>query len=194
LVGKLELQARATANAADASLKSALATERSADATYKQSEAMIREQRAWLLIEDLSITGFDWTTSIQKHIRFNFSINNYGKTPAFVFACDIGFELGSSKEFPPSSEVFAPQDANVNDHVIPQADKRPTSVFLRGDGEMNLDQFLDFAEMRKFVWAYGCVKYRDIHGSPHETRICFRYDFTTKQLSIDGPKEYNNAT
>jgi hypothetical protein len=128
--------------------------------------------------------------------EFHYKIWNYGKTPARVCALKMRFELGSSRNTPPNPfEVFGIPNFLVNPHIIPQGIVREHQEHLFPNGSFTDDEDGRLVKaLDTFLWAYGFVRYADVHGGYYETRICYRYNVTTEDLQMDGPPEYNQAT
>lgn len=166
------------------------------NAAKKSADAQINIERPWLLIEELKAPQYTKVvssdpTSLQGN--FLYTIKNYGKTPARVCALMTRFELGESADLPPNpTEVFGIPDFLINPHIISQNGVRPHTETLSPALSSHQNRELNAAKM--FLWAYGFVRYRDVHGGYYETRICYRYDTASEDLILAGPREYNNAT
>jgi len=170
-----------------------------ATAAKISAEAQMSGDRAWILVEKLKIDEFVWARpEEQKTATFSYTINNYGKTPAFVSALEIRFEIGSSSDTPPNLAIFGTEDFLINPHIIPQNDERPCNTELSPNSSPTSEQIKAIEESRLFLWVYGIVKYRDIYDAPHETRFCFNNKYSSTKAPIElqmaGDPKYNNAT
>jgi len=178
--------------------RQAKATEETALAAKKSADAQINIERPWLLIEGLKLPRFTATTldavrRLQGTLQYR--ITNYGKTPARVRACEIRLALNDSAVAPPNpNSVFNASDSFVNPHIIPQGDKREGTVRCLPNSPLTSKEDAKVIAGTAFLWAYGLVRYEDVHGGFYETRVCYRYDTDCGRLMLDGPAEYNNAT
>lgn len=71
---------------------------------------------------------------------------------------------------------------------------RPDIEPLHPNGSFTDSEDRDIKKESIFLWAYGFVRYQDVHGGYYETRICYRYNATTEELQLGGPTEYNQTT
>jgi hypothetical protein len=160
-----------------------------AQAAKKSADAQINIEWPWLLIEKLKIPRYTISYVGQKEIlqsKFNYVIRNYGKTPAKVRALKMRLEVGDSVDFPPSpNDVFGVSDFAINPHIIPQRDKRPHTEHSHPHFPLTSEEQETIADSKVFLWAYGFVRYEDVHGECYETRICYRYDPNTGLPVID---------
>ena len=152
-----------------------------------------RTERPWLLIEGLRFTE---TVSLQGRASgipsvFHCIIRNYGRTPARITALYMRTDISTSGVTPPHPEIYKLGDSSVYPHVIPQGDNRPHEAIF--DAPLTDKDHVMILSGISFVWAYGIVRYRDVHGKRYETRVCYRNDTRATDLRLDGPKEYNQA-
>lgn len=172
-------------------------TAKAAQAASDNASALIGIERPWLLIENLKIPAYtNFSDPVRLEGKFLYKIWNYGKTPARVCALKMRLEIGNSPDIPPNpSEVFGIPDFAVNPHIIPQGVDRAHTELIHPNREpFKATENRDLANELIFLWAYGFVRYLDVHGGYYETRICYRYDFSSQGLILAGPPEYNNAT
>ncbi|MGA7156294.1 MAG: hypothetical protein WBY53_05585 [Acidobacteriaceae bacterium] len=174
------------------------ASVKAANAAKKSADAQINIERPWLLIESLDLPQFTVVRVgdpriLQRILRYE--IKNYGKTPARVRALRVVLAVGDSPEFPPNAlDVFGTENFSVNPHIIPQGDKRKHDIDATPDYPLTDEQHMEIARGEAmFLWAYGLVRYGDVHGEWYETRICYRWD-AKEGLVLAGPSEYNLST
>lgn len=180
--------------------KQAEAAEQAALAARRSADSQINIERPWLLIEDLKIRDL-WPSADMGlyapevcNPSFAYAFVNYGKTPALVLAAMMRLELCESEEGPAGAkEVFATGNFDINPHVIPQNDSRPDAAGCTPCSTLDVEMVKAVENGQRFLWAYGFVRYKDVHGGYYETRICYRH-FPGLGLGLDGPIEYNSAT
>jgi len=152
-------------------------------------------------------------------IGFRFKV--YGNTPARIIESALIFRvvdgrpngLNTEPDLPESPDYGTPSNSEeIPDMgtVLAPAFQFTSGVPLFG-GKLSPEEVIDISERKKFLCAYGFVRYRDsFEKTPdRETRFCYFYDVklggvyiepnTGKRISPDafrvgGPPEYNRAT
>ena len=173
-------------NLANAANTNALAAKNSAEAAKVTADAFITESRPWLLLhKNMSPDN--------PHTRweFEFRIQNFGKTPAKVVACQLELQVGD-KDGPPSPGFFE-SERPFPSMILPQGE------FLHRPFSATATRFSKAHTGEKYVWFCGLVRYQDVFESAtpisHETFLCFRCEPSgTKPMWARGPDEYNRAT
>jgi hypothetical protein len=132
---------------------------------------------------------------------FQASVKNCGKTPAQVLGASLRFTTMDNLEDLPTNPAYGtitpyeglllvPQDSfGIQEPLAPN----PTLNEVDGQAVMN---------GTKHVYAFGIVKYKDVYGKNHETRVGYRYYFPQGGLAgiqkpifqRYGSLAYNKAT
>lgn len=178
----------------------------SANAAKTSADALIREQRAWLFIDEVKQPVLvpppdPGDLHLPRLLCCCFSFKNIGKTPAKLTAWKSELQIGESRDRPDEktgfdvgNEVFCPS-------MIPPGEVMPEPEDARLSSPITALQLSDIiAQKTKFLWLCGVFKYEDVlrQGVMHETRFCYLYDTSlntnTPLWRIAGPREYNEAT
>lgn len=181
---------RASAIAKDA----ADAAKKSADAALLNAEAIVNAERPWVMVQVHPKPGTN-----AAHTIFNFSLFNYGKTPAHIIErtkpkVDCCKDPAKDLPVPPAygtsdteSVFLAPRDSMPLASVDPAWERREASlegknIFPNGDLVMLV---------------YGQISYIDgVSGKTYRTAYCFlhkRFEFSDMGGSMVrvGPPDYN---
>jgi hypothetical protein len=170
------------------------ATEDAAKAALLQAKHMETTQRAWLLINFVSMK--DRELKDGEVVACRWAIKNVGATPAILLESKARFHAvrlydempeDPVKTLPAIPDYGSP--ITINERLLAPQD----SIGYFTKWERNVDgTFSEFAfpAQANEVWmvvAYGYVKYRDIFGGERESRSC---DFTCIGRSNNIPMEF----
>jgi len=178
-------QARETSSAARAA-------QAGAEAAKLSAEALIAQNRPWMLLaKETTIPASppqDW--------KFDIILKNYGNTPAKIIWIDFKSFIGTSDASPPDTSIY---DRPPYSHpiILPPQDTLQRQERLPEPWASN-----DVIAGNKSLWLCGYVIYSDTlerQGIPsYETAFCFVYKrgwgITKPRWERSGPREYNRAT
>jgi hypothetical protein len=186
-----------------------------ANAAKASVKAIIAENRPWVLISrDAAQDDIQHPYLIPKHkappsellsSHCIYSIRNYGKTPARIFALKAELRIGNSQTVPPSTDGDVSREPSRHAYIFPQGESELREARLMPDGIISADDEMEIMMRQngsKFVWLIGCIKYHDTfnHAKPveYETRFCYVFGTWLKPSERNwfpaGPPEYNKAT
>jgi hypothetical protein len=182
------LIAAIAAKAAFASLdeikKQAVSTEKSAKAASENAEAVMRGERAWLLIDGIEVEpGFlKWSTP-----HFNYRVVNFGRTPGFMISAKAYFQLSDNTSFPQELTFMDIKGGMAQEAVvIPHGEPLP----LMGNDPILARYEIDAAERtrifetppRLFLWACGSIYYHDVFGKVRSTPFAYWYSVSQEKF------------
>jgi hypothetical protein len=198
----------ATENAAKAASDSAVASKDSANATRNYVEIAERTlydvQRPWVLAFTVKwpsgvfpLPIGDDTTPAPAVIAYSFK--NFGTTPAWLTDAQGLFIKTADLNNLPPEPVYFPSDFTHEVVVAPDSPTSEVMLPLFPNPMLTPEEIRSVERREWFLYAYGIIKYRDIHGRKHETRWGWVYfvpiglDFT-RNMRLAGPKAYNRYT
>jgi hypothetical protein len=193
----------------DTLIEQTRATKIAADAGKASADALIRGDRAWLLIDDVKPPFIvpvnnqsDPTRPRASHCLYYFK--NVGKTPAKLTAWKNDLYIGNSADDPPASATSSYDLGSVvfNPGMIPQGgEKQISPEDARLDtGFITPQELTEINTQNKFLWLCGILTYEDVFDERvrHETRFCYLYETrigaAPPPWRLAGPSEYNTAT
>jgi hypothetical protein len=195
----------ATENAAKAASDNAVASKDSANATKGYMEIAERTlydvQRPWVLVFTVKwpsgvfpLPIGDDTTPSAAVIAYSFK--NFGTTPAWITDASGLFNKTTDLNNLPPEPVYFPTGFTHEAIVAPDSPTSEVTLPLFPNPMLTPDEIRSVERRELFLYAYGIIKYRDIHGREHETRWGWVYfvpiglDFT-RNMRLAGPKAYN---
>jgi len=181
------------------------ATKDNANAALLSAQAVINSERPWLLlqIEGIKKPYLEPVENMPKQMSYCIVfIRNYGRTPAGSFVEKAEMQIGSSPTEPPTSTVYLNDVSRDNPYMFPPGEALPMEAILAPMGMIKQEDRDAIVASRKFLWLYGCVRYRDTFdrekAPQYETRFCLRYEtrFNSPEpfWVMAGPAEYNKST
>jgi hypothetical protein len=198
----------ATENAAKAAADNAVASRSAADATAAYARIAERSlfdiQRPWVLVFSVKWPSgvfplpADEATEPQA-VAIAYSYKNYGATPAWITdAWALFFKTTNLNNLPTEPLYFLTTLPNE----IPVAPDSPTAEVnlpLMPNIMLTPDEIRRVERRELFLYAYGIIKYRDIHGRAHETRWGSVYFVPLgldifRGMRLNGPPTYNRHT
>jgi hypothetical protein len=190
--------------------KAAIAADRSANAVMDAEGAILSVNVSeFYLLSDASKTSV------------SFRIHNVGRTVATSFAAEHLLQVNDEGNMPPIPSMYQASDESArspSDYYIP-VDESASKGGMGGIGCVtflstinepmmglaNRDKPFQFVRLteteeneiatgKKFLWAYGFVRYRDIFKRRFEMRFCHRYEpklMPTGGFVVAGPTHFN---
>jgi hypothetical protein len=176
-----------------------------AAAVMFQVTGLIRSQRAWVLVApdkfdpQKPLYGPEMKNDLKK---FPIQIRNVGLSPARIDAVAFRYCVLDSLSSLSADPVY-PQAVPYNGWVVAPQESVGHMVPLEGAEDipvLEYDQHI--LKGTKVLFAYGCVKYRDIFNRKRETRISYAYEYhwmhmamaPTRRIKQAGPEAYNKST
>jgi hypothetical protein len=198
------------------SRRAANAAKDAARAALKNTEAVMLAERAWITVlphvwspefyplwEQGDPVPLDANRMLPFFHRFAADIKNVGKTPATIDSVSLQFiriqSLSGLRAEPDFGDI-SPQNGYFAE---PGNEPLIISAFLSpNQGTISKSEFAEICDGKAFLYAYGVVRYHDVHGSGHETRFGYAYhrpqggavNFEKAGFRRDGPKAYNRTT
>lgn len=160
--------------------------------TYRQYRATRTAERAWIVQQAPGPP----TRNPDGDYEIRWELQNRGRTAAWVTSLgatgtivQAGQNLPENPQytmagpFPPEGTVLSPEGKVLRGLTIP------------------LDQMTAVEQGTHTLYVVGMVEYRDVFGSKHETRSCYRFhtrptaiDTSPRDFYVDGPPSYIRAT
>jgi hypothetical protein len=151
---------------------------------YRQGRVIKNAERAWLIA-----TPIDWSPPLRSdgphQLRgenvFRVKVANIGKTPARVIRSSVRYVLIDSLEALPKEPDYGVLDPEQDLIVAPHEIEEPESslvsraVLERPNGVLTAEEHTAIVEREKVLYAFGFVRYLDIHGTKRETRFGYCY-------------------
>jgi len=173
---------------------------RAAGAAEKSADTLVSTERAWVFgnIEPFPGDGTivpdsDELSHLLKVVRVNYTLTNYGHTPACITAIGVRSHQFDNLEDAVTGPPDYGQIVQVCDYLAPG--KVGGSFFL-----MAPNDFISINRQEKFLIICGKIEYEDVYGNCHTTKFCFDYH---RPLGLDmrpagfyrfGGKSRNNQT
>jgi hypothetical protein len=166
----------------------AIATRQAAVAAEANTNVIINSERAWVVVKpykwspeffpkweagDTKPEGDMGTWPISH--RFPAQITNVGRTPAQIEGIAIHYVRLSTN---PSQLAAEPNYGEIISQkvlLVPNDELAVVSTLSPDDGTLTKAQVSAIAAKKEFLYAYGIVKYRDVHEREHETRFGYLY-------------------
>src|SRR5579872_250267 len=172
---------------ATAAEKNSLAAASNAEAAKASAEALMNAERAWVVAKptnwnpQIQVTTLSTAGSVKRN-AFSVNFKNVGKTPARLVETSMKYVIleGPIEELPmepqyetPSSHegmILPPHDEASEDRFGAVAFLQPNALFFSEGYEKLLDQ-------KTFLYAYGFISYRDVHGRDlrNQIRLCLSF-------------------
>jgi hypothetical protein len=181
--------------------------------TRKSAGAVLESGRAWVIVRPVAWSPElrplweqgdpiidDTTLQVVAHV-FPAVLTNAGETPAFIDEIAASYlilrEPPENLPAKPAYE-FHPE----NGRILTVTDEFPLNITLVPIPTLTKAQVQSFRSQQSFLYAYGCVRYRDVHGRSHETRFGYVYNFPQggmvtfykNEFMVTGPPKYNRMT
>lgn len=179
------------------------ANEVSANAAKESADAVMRGERAWLLVQEGRTQDPYIVPPDAAPDRFSQCIcflKNSGKTPAKIIGEVFEMQIGESWDAPPQPERVYGTETDRNSSMIPQDDTVARYIPFSG-GFVSQSDFDSISKMRKILWLCGFIRYRDVferRGEDHETSFCYLWETRTTAPKpfwrAAGPADYNKQT
>lgn len=183
-------------NLASAAATNAVAAKASAD-------ALMNSDRAWLLVDmvetKLTFLEAQWVAGCPSPIYFTYRIRNYGKTPAQIYSIMTRYDLDTSRDTPPRTDIYHAYTPEHYPWILPPGRKHIGSQHLNG-AWLTGQQFNEVKNRAAFLWAYGVIFYRDVYGRDLHTRFCYRYEVPpfipegNEHFCLAGDRQWNTFT
>jgi hypothetical protein len=137
---------------------------------------------------------------------FKVKVVNIGKTPARVIRSSVRYVLIDSLEALPKEPDYGAldpeQDLIVAPHEVeePEASLVSRAVLEQPDGLLSWKDHTAIVERQKVLYAFGFVRYLDIHGTKRETRFGYCYVHRKPDEALGsafaqaGPSAYRKTT
>lgn len=160
---------------------------------YSQNRATKLAQRAWV-VPDFEVPP---PFSLGRTTRFAWKLTNRGQTPAWITAVSKPMgKIVPKKEALPGEPQYEIQNP-FPEEGLPLT---PNGNFEQFTWVTSADQAnVEIGE--KDLYIFGTIKYRDIFGSQHETRYCFKFnpalggaDPVTRDFILVEQAKYNLST
>jgi hypothetical protein len=159
-----------------------------ANAAYLNAQAVMKSQRAWILVEDIEreylvpFEGQDIQQIQPSYVPFTF--RNYGETIGRVIAWKFGLYITDIVDEPPA-EAYDLTGLVFNPYIIPKQVEAARRVArlengTGGDGTIRkseMDRIISKTSYDKMLWLCGTLKYEDVFDPKiiHKTVFCYRF-------------------
>jgi len=186
----------------------AMAANDNAAAAKISADAIITENRPWLLLDEVEVPYLIPTVEAAPGTeRFTHCIvktKNHGKTPAKVGTLWARLQIGENPMSPPKDLVveIGRTSAIPEPYIFPPGEVKEAQATL-SSGFISAQERVDIIKNKtKFLWLLGFIKYRNTFeresGAEYETRFCYLYETRLNSpkpfWTPAGPLEYNRAT
>lgn len=178
--------------AAGIALRTLNAIKKTAESTERSVNAFMDAERSLIVIA--------WENNLQSYSQapngglshcLTWYAQNVGKSPAFLEAISSRFVLiKGPSELPPEPIYSTPQQLRCESEPVLVGEKSG-KIYTPLEGAVDyyeVEMRCQTGEYR--LYAYGYVKYKDIHDRPHETRFGLLYD--SDGFRLVGPPAYNH--
>lgn len=170
----------------------AIAAVQQANAANSSAQAVMRSERAWLLLEGEQI-GAPILLPVEKEqqtpkrpVECSIALKNCGNTPASSIDWQFELQLGNSMEAPPSFEIYTrkPQGKRLTPFPVGQNHLGHTTAFLTPQEFISTSELQDITNGSKILWLCGIARYNDVfvqkrwfREKPEEryTLVCLRF-------------------
>lgn len=185
----------------------ALASLIQARAAKLGATAVLRSERAWLLLDGDKV-GMPYLSS-KTRPYCSLALRNCGNTPAQAIDFQFELQMGDSAEVPPSFEIYSrgvPKDS-LTPFPIGQDRLGQATAGLMPEEPLTESVRTEIREGKKIIWLCGVARYHDVfeqkqrfkrRKEEHHTFVCLRYramaDGSSGDWVLGGPPGYNKAT
>jgi hypothetical protein len=187
-----------------------------ANAAKLGAKAVLRSERAWLLLDgELMHPPFlipiEHQSAPQKRpVHCELALRNCGNTPASAIDWQFELQIGDSAEMPVSAEIYERKPLKESLTPFPIGQDRLGWAFA----ELSPQKYINAADAEainagiKFLWLCGVARYHDVFEQrmwsnwfrrvteTHQTRVCLRYasfGSNSGRWVLGGAKGYNKA-
>jgi len=179
-----------------------------AEAAKAQIEAIVAENRPWLLLDKIEppylIPAEEVSQEERRFAHCRPLIKNHGKTPAKVTTLWTRLKSGENPIVPPYDlvEEIGRAGPIPETYIFPPGDTKAIDTRLQS-GFISAQQRDDVLKNKvKFLWFMGFLKYQNTFQvgvtTEYESRFCYLYETRTNSeepfWTPAGPPEYNKAT
>jgi hypothetical protein len=185
-----------------------------ASAAKLGAKAMLRSERAWLLLDGEKI-GMPFLHSVEQQgpqktpVHCRIALKNCGNTPATAIDWQFELQLGDSAKTPPCFDIYKrePPKDRLTPFPIGQDSHGHASAVLTPQENVSNSQMTDIWDGKKVLWLCGKARYYDVFAQKrwlkrrpeeHYTFVCLRYicapNGANGQWVLGGPSGYNKAT
>ena len=180
----------------------AAAAGNNAEAALLNAKALINAERPWVMVQIKEIAGNNKAGIFASKPSFQFSVYNYGKSPAHILKCrgpnvEIYNSPDTTLPVPPNygnwdwdMKFLAPGDSLPIREAIAPLTKM---IEITADSSLPVKSSTD-----SDLVAYGLIEYTDgISKEPYRTAFCYRYERNSLSETIGGrfvlggPSAYN---
>ena len=165
--------------------KQSKATEDAAKAASENAEAVMRGERAWLLIDILEPDDY---FTIDPVPRFKYRVTNYGKTPGFMLSANAYIQLEERNDWI-TNDAFLNMGVIAEDAALaPKGD--PLELFgniTAGDRQFRFSGG-DHAKVfnkppQAYIFVVGSIHYHDVFGkTTRRTPFAYWYDVNSERF------------
>jgi hypothetical protein len=176
-------------------------TRKSAEAARKQLTHLATSERAWVLVKNISAEFVYFNDGAERFraIKFSITLENWGKTPAFIEKIDRGaiFEKG------PGRFIDSIDSIDLSGFLLSDEEQPSRTVLPPGssnfDFSIQSQQVLNETESANFTRSgfpipvtWGTIWYSDSYGGTKFSRFCYMYRQGGK-IEIFGHKSRNHC-
>lgn len=176
---------------------------------YSQGRAIKNTERAWLIATPTEWSPYlrsDGPHQLRGENVFKVKVANIGKTPARVIRSSVRYvlidSLGALPKEPDYGTLDPEQDLIVAPHEVeePESSLVSRAVLEQPNGLLSWQDHTAITEQTKVLYAFGFVRYLDIHGTKRETRFGYRYvhrkpaEAVGSAFAQAGPAAYRRTT
>ncbi len=182
-----------------------------AQAALKNANALICAERAWVQCRPSILApnlvplwgNGDLEPPRNPYIHlFPATVINVGKTPALLDEIVMAYKNISIDPFAIQEVPIYRFPEKCNGRILAPGDPLEMSVPLSGGGTLSRDEVSSIQTRESYLYAWGIIRYKDVHGESHETAFGYVYHFPqggmvnveTKGFRVAGPSAYNRAT
>lgn len=128
--------------------------------------------------------------------RLIFSLKNYGRSPAFILEVKELLELAPGTANVPIMPAFPPPTRPLDNIIVISPGKSwdRTVYFAQRVGDGLKWQIQNENEPTQFFWFFVSVRYEDMLGTEHETKMRFQYLPKTDNWSMVQGDDYTIRT
>ena len=161
------------------------ATQDAAKAASDNAEAVMRGERAWLLIDGIEADP-DFAGRGEPH--FTYRVANYGATPGFMISANAYVQMEDTTDYTYDTEFMKVGGMSDDSVITPHGE--PLRLF-GNDVTAQPRQFMVTDEdrpklfdsaPRAYLWAVGSIWYHDVFGKVCSTPFAYWYDVTDKKF------------
>lgn len=163
---------------------------------YRQFVATRIAERAWVVCQ----APDPLPTYTGGNVAIRWVVENKGRTPAWVTSLGSAARIiKAGDELPATPPYTMAVPFTREGTVLPPKARASRGVDIPAANMAAVEH--GYQGQDYFLYVFGIVGYRDIFGSTHETRYCFRFktgpttaDPAPRDFYVDGPPSYNRAT